>query len=75
MIFRIVARAARYAGGWSGFPDITITLIARQNASLYKLLYCFRMFFSLKPSASQGESKFQPIRFTRFGGVRAQTNK
>ena len=35
------------------------------------------MFFSLKPSLSQGKSslKIQLIRFSRFGGVREETNK
>ena len=36
-----------------------------------------RMFFSLKPSATEGETslKFQLIRLSRFGGVKEQINK
>ena len=80
-MIKVVARAARYGGNWSWFPDIVIKNFAlrifyildaneRQNQVL---LGCttihaifllttvrrFRMFFSLKPSLSQGESSLK----------------
>ena len=79
-MIKVLARAARCGGDWSGFPDIVMKNFAlkifyisdaneRQNqvplwcttihAIFLLTVRRIRMFFSLKPSLSQGESSLK----------------